>query len=130
MPRKGRGGSRQGQPGGAYANRTDLSLDRAPAQPTQAKAGQTYGERGRQEASMRALPLPDLSAQVAALPGLTDPSTRPGEPLTAGLPFGEGPGPVAPQTGTGGAALLRRMLAEDPDPVLFQLVEQADRMGM
>lgn len=127
MPRTGRGGKRQGTPGEAYANRSDLALDRAPAQPTQAPAGQVYGERGRQEAAMQALPLPDLSAQLQALPGLTDPSTRPTEPLTAGLPFGPGPGPATPQQRPGASGLIRRMLAANPDPELFQLLEIVDR---
>lgn len=129
MPRngKGRGGARQGSAGTAYTNRTDLAADRAPDQPAQAKAGQTYGERGRQEQAMQALPLPDLAATVAALPALDAPTARPDEPLTAGLPFGPGPGPISRRPESGAAALLRAMVAADPDPELFELLAEAER---
>lgn len=127
MPRRGRGGRRQGTPGVAYPNRTDLAADRAPAQPAQAPKGQTYGEAQRMEQAMQQLPVPDLAAQLNAIPGLTDPSTRPDEPLTAGLPFGPGPGPAVRPPQPGGAGLLRRMVAENPDPELFQLLEIAER---
>lgn len=77
---------------------------------------------------MRQIPLPDLVAHLQALPGLTDPSARPQEPLTAGMPMGPGPGPVAPpRPQDGSLALLRAMLAENPDPELFALMAEAER---
>lgn len=143
MPRKGRGGERTGTPGAAYGNRTDLNQNH---QPIAVKTGQTYGEAQRQERSQKALPLPaappgpsatgpstpgapgpDLAALLGSLPGLTDPTNRPGEPLTAGLPFGPGPGPVAPQAGSPAAGLVRRMLAEYPEQELFDLLAELDR---
>jgi hypothetical protein len=127
MPRNGRGGSRTGTPGTAYENRTDLATNR---QPVAAPQGQTYGERGRQEAAQAAVPIPDIAAMTASLPGLTDPSQRPDEPLTAGLPMGEGvgPNPMAAQMGSVGAGLLRRMIASgNTDPELFELLASAER---
>lgn len=89
-----RGGRRQGQPGRSYPNRTDLNRNLAAAAPSQqpirAASGQTYGERGRQEAAQRMMPLPEV-----AVPPLDAPSMRPGEPVQAGLPSGPGPGPEA-----------------------------------
>ena len=72
----------QGAQGATYSNRTDLN-----AQPVRAASGQPYGQRGKQEASQRAVPLPgerDLPTPLSA------PSSRPGEPIKAGAPFGPG----------------------------------------
>lgn len=124
MPRKGRGGPRSGNPGQTYTNRTDLAAD---IQPIAAPAGQTYGKRGRQEAAQAVVPLPDLTATLGALPGLADPSARPDEPLTAGMPMGPGPGPASPAPQPGGAGVLRAMIAADPDPELFALLAEAER---
>jgi hypothetical protein len=69
----------------------------------QAATGQTYGEAGKQMAAQRAVPMggaPTDVAQTATprpVPGtlgaLTRPTERPTEPMTAGAPFGAGPGP-------------------------------------
>jgi hypothetical protein len=69
----------------------------------QAATGQTYGEAGKQMAAQRAVPMggaPTDVAQTATprpVPGtlgaLTRPTERPTEPVTAGAPFGAGPGP-------------------------------------
>jgi hypothetical protein len=82
----------------AYANRTDLNnaVNRIPRQ---AATGQTYGKAARQTEAQRAVPMggapTDVSAQPRQVPGtlgsLTRPSERPGEPITAGAPFGAGP---------------------------------------
>lgn len=124
MPRKGKGGPRSGNPGTAYTNRSDLAAD---TQPVAVPTGQTYGEAGRQQAAMSAIGIPDVQGQLAAMPGLTDPSQRPEEPLTAGMPMGPGPSPVGPPKGTGGLGLLRRMVAESPDPELFDLLAEIER---
>lgn len=144
-PRKDpRGGKRQGAQGRSYAERTDLN------QAPRAVPSQTYGDGARQIEAQRAAPLPsapspgaaassqggtsppgmagpELMGLLAALPGLGDPSTRPSEPLTAGLPFGPGPGPLPPVRGPGAVGLLRRMVAENPDPDLFALLADAER---
>ena len=125
MPRKGKGGPRSGNPGTSYTNRTDLAAD---TQPVAVPTGQTYGEAGRQQQAMSAIGIPDLEGMLGSMPGLTDPSQRPDEPLTAGMPMGPGPGPVGiPPKGKGGMGLLRRMIAENPDPELFELLEEMER---
>ena len=69
----------------------------------QVAKGQTYGKRKQQEEAMRAVPMGRAPSEVhaqqvarrpqPAAPGsLTAPTTRPMEPITAGAPFGPGPG--------------------------------------
>jgi hypothetical protein len=140
MPRKGKGGARTSPPGTIHSNRTDM------VQPARAKTGQTYGVAGAQIAAQQAMPLPAAPptptpggppsaaggganplAVLAGLPGLTDPTQRPNEPLTSGLPIGAGPnGPGAPASP--GTSLIRKMIAAgNGDPVLFQLLAEAER---
>lgn len=127
MPRRGKGGPRSGNPGTSYTNRTDLAAD---TQPVAVPTGQTYGEAGRQQAAMSAIGIPDLEGMLGSMPGLTDPSQRPDEPLTAGMPMGPGPGAVGPPKGEGGLGLLRRMVAESPDPELFDLLAEIERTSI
>jgi len=54
----------------------------------QVAKGQTYGKRKQQEEAMRR-PTPNAPGS------LTAPTARPMEPITAGAPFGAGPGPEA-----------------------------------
>lgn len=91
----------------AHPQRTDLNTPK-PLPPT-AVPGQPYGEAGKQLAAQTAVPMSPLPVAPAApaqavpqqpmgpapgeLPGLLDPSGRPDEPLTHGLPFGPGAGP-------------------------------------
>lgn len=115
-------------------NRSDLTV--APPQPVRAASGQQYGKRQQQEQAQRAIPLPqqqvprlDLnavlqSAQNAPAPAglLAGPSDSPDEPVTAGLPFGAGPGPEA----LGGAPHvdeLRALYQAYPNPDLLALIE-------
>lgn len=105
MPRaRRRGGAREGVPGKAHVQRTDLT-----AQKITVAGGQEYGKRKEQEDAQRALPMagapappPAPAAPPAAMgppPGaagdFTRPTERPGEPLTTGIPMGPGPGPEA-----------------------------------
>jgi hypothetical protein len=122
MPRAKQGGIRQGQPGGQYPNRADL---RAPGnetvkgQPYGQAAAQQAAQRvipltppsgpgaappgpGGPSAGPSGpgmAPAVSSSPQQGKAPGslgpLTGPTQRPGEPLTAGLPVGPGPGPEA-----------------------------------
>lgn len=139
MPRKGHGGKREGAPGQAYSNRTDLNQDR---QPVQVAAGQPYGARQEQVAAQKAVPLPAAPpVQVpppSPAPGsfgpFTRPTERPDEPLTAGLPMGAGPGPEA-VVGPFGAlsaeeqlvAELRGIYAAFPSPDIARLLDYASR---
>jgi hypothetical protein len=98
-----RGGRRDGTPGRAYGNRSDLNGPKPPGMPlpVQAASGQAYGARKQQEDAQRAIPMasaPGMSQPAMSpeqIPSLTDPTTRPNEPVTAGLPVGPGPGPEA-----------------------------------
>lgn len=97
---------------GGYSNRTDKLAVQTPK-------GQAYGERQASEESQRAVPLPDANAQfqqtLAAAQahdfqpvGLGQPSSRPDEPLTAGMPIGAGAGPES-------ANLIYNAPTTDPD---------------
>ena len=113
MPRTGRGGMREGKPGQAYSNRTDLNK----AEPVTTVPGQGYGVAAQQRAAQRAIPMssqpvsvapqsapnaalaaqpqmpapaPQNAAQGPEVPDLFRPSERPAEPITAGVDFGPG----------------------------------------
>lgn len=97
-------------PRARQANRTDLN--QPPIEPVTAVPNQPYGEAGAQRAAQSAVPIGTpatpvpapltaapargAGASVGAAPGslpFLHPTNRPNEPITAGLPFGEGPGP-------------------------------------
>ena len=86
-----RGGRRQGTPGKAYSNRTDLSTGMKPVPSggvdTTAAGGMTGSAPTPQGPPPMPLPAPEDS------PMLFDETARPDEPVTAGLPIGPGPGP-------------------------------------
>lgn len=89
--------------------------------PVRTAPGQQYGMAGEQRAAQQALPMGPPPAPAMGAPGpggpagatpagpppvgrpvppvtvvpLTDPTARPGEPVTAGVPVGAGPGPEA-----------------------------------
>lgn len=112
MPR-GNGGARVSAPGVAHPVRTDLNTAATTAtQPVRVGVGQAYGVAAKQAAMQRAIPLPDVptptppagspAAGPVAVPpapprplppALSDPTRRPDEPVTAGVPSGAGPGP-------------------------------------
>ena len=81
-----------------YSNRTDLQNIAA-----KVATGQTYGVAKQQMDAQRAVPMGKSPVDVAAvqrpvpgtLGGLTRPTERPMEPITAGAPFGPGPTPSA-----------------------------------
>jgi hypothetical protein len=88
---------------GDYANRSDL---RNPVNRRVEFRGQTYGEGAAQQRAQDVVPAgsaaQDVAAQRAAgqrpRPGarpLGRPTERADEPVTAGAPFGPGPGPTA-----------------------------------
>ena len=81
MPRAKRGGARQGTPGKGYSNRTDLISNYDQSKDTAAAGG------------MEAPAGPIVPFSPDDIPGLDTPTERPGEPVTAGLPIGPGPGP-------------------------------------
>lgn len=99
-----RGGRRKGRPGAQYPNRVDLQLgDRQ--QPIMRPPSTQYGEQAELVRQQQALPVSAAPAP-APMPASTrppmpptqiipldSPTMRPDEPLTAGAPFGPGPGP-------------------------------------
>lgn len=102
-----RGGRRAGRAGVKYPNRTDLQGAQLPVN---APRGLPYGDRAKLVAAERAVPMgtpgagtvappaggqgtpPSPGPQPGSLPFLGG-TERPGEPVTAGLPVGPGPGP-------------------------------------
>ena len=115
MPRTGKGGSRQGSVGEAYGNRTDLNG----SMPVTVAKNQEYGKATEQRAAQNAIPMgstPTAPAAQAPSPARTllgnmpssqgpvvapgsspflHPTSRPNEPIQAGIASGPGPGPEA-----------------------------------
>jgi len=135
MPRKGRGGSRSGTPGTAYANRTDLNT------PNVTVPGQEYGKQAAQARAqsivpMGASPVSTAPAQPAgfgqalaqatprspvapgSLPWTSAPTERPEEPVQTGLPSGPGAGPEA--LGAGVMPLTRTLAGMAALPTVTQ----------
>lgn len=129
-------GGRRARPSrtGSYVNRTDLNGAQLPAD---APRGLPYGDRAKLIAAQRQVPMgsPGSAGGVAsgAVPppqpggptpgqvvpgGFTGPTARPGEPVTAGLPLGAGPGPEVLGANQGGG--------NDP---LTQAVAALDALG-
>lgn len=133
----GRGGPRQGQLGRAYPNRTDLTSAPAPGQP--------YGAVKAQADSMKVVPMANRPAGAApapppaAAPARTIspdetptfgmPTSRPDEPLTAGLPFGPGRGPQGPAPNPANDDVsdrLRAIYDRYPTDELADLLDELD----
>ena len=110
MPRKRRTPKPPAGPG--QANRTDLLVPKPQA--VRVPTGGGYGQAQALAQAQQAAPLDDAQARFdaaitaarrapGASGGLTAPTTRPDEPVTAGLPIGAGPGPeVLPRFASGG----------------------------
>lgn len=81
-----RGGKRQGTPGKAYPNRTDIAIDYDMQKDATPAAGGVEPPKN----SNAVLPM-----YPEDIPNLTDPTSRPAEPLTDGLPIGAGRGTEA-----------------------------------
>jgi hypothetical protein len=85
MPR-GRGGARQGTPGKAYTNRTDLGVNY--------NMGDGSPATGGMKAPSGSEPV-RLPVYPEDIPDLSLPTQRPDEPIADGLPVGPGRGPEA-----------------------------------
>lgn len=128
---------------GKLARRTDGG----PAQKIMHPEGLPYGENQALADQQRAAPMAQ-SPSVPTMPvsppsgpeltGFSDPTTRPGEPVTAGSPMGAGPGPEALMGPYGNAAttygplsdLLSRLAGSDTTGALAALVMEAQRRGV
>ena len=120
-----RGGKRQGTQGKAYSNRTDLA--------------QNYGRQGSPAAGGMQAPAqqqPYMGPLVGAdeVPNLGDPTARPMEPVTAGLPMGMGPGPEAlgplpPSPMDPVRQAVQALLLISPNPDLIRLINRFDYEG-
>ena len=126
---------------GKKARRIDL--DKARKVQRQAKiqnaTGGAYGQRAELMDIASGAPMPQTGAvpqapmrpapPISSIPsvGAFEPTQRPDEPITAGLPVGEGPGPEVLQTPVTApdqlAVLARAMFAANPTPQLRRLVE-------
>lgn len=78
-----RGGKRQGTPGKAYSNRTDMA--------TNYDMGAGAPAAGGVKAPAGSAPM-QLPVYPDQIPSLTTPTQRPDEPVTDGLPVGPGRG--------------------------------------
>lgn len=136
---------------GAHSRRTDgnfQSVSVAPDQPYGAVKQQMNEQRIAPMAGKEQLPTPTpvsqptQSADDFQMPAYSGgafnaPSARPNEPITAGAPFGDGPGPealsITPQAAmpTGAMTrLLQQMSATDTTGLIGQLYAMAKQRGV
>lgn len=129
---------------GVGKNAKRIDLDKARKVQRDAKiqraSGGSYGERSTLNELATGAPMPKVApmggvARGEYLPtspqipnvGIFEPTTRPNEPITAGLPVGDGAGPEVLNTPIDEvdqtAALARAMFAANPTPQLRRLVE-------
>jgi hypothetical protein len=125
MPR-GRGGARQGTPGKGYTNRTDLTSNYNNA--AESAAGGGLETPSQQQAS----PGPQIYADQ--VPNIYDPTSRPDEPVTAGLNVGPGGGrevmpPMPAQRVDPTRQILESMLAVNPNPDIIRLLNRLNYEG-
>lgn len=119
-----RGGKREGKPGVAHANRTDLN---APKAPVMRIPGQEYGVQAQQVQQQQAVPAPPpgVSAEWVPPPAPTPlhaPTTRPDEPVTQGLESGAGAGPEILGVGNDPLSKLRAIYDAHPSQELLDLI--------
>jgi hypothetical protein len=115
-----RGGRRSGTQGKAYTNRSDLT------QAPRAATGQEYGKAGAQIQAQKAAPLPQIAPPP--LVPINAETTMPGEPVTAGLPIGSGPGPSQGGAYVDPLDVLGELYRRDPNEDLRHLLALHDSM--
>lgn len=123
MPR-GRGGARQGTPGKGYTNRTDLTSNYN-------NAAESAAGGGLETPSQQ-----NVAPQIYAdqVPNIYDPTSRPEEPVTAGLDIGPGGGrevmpPMPAPRVDPTRQILEAMLAVSPNPDLIRLLNRLNYEG-
>jgi len=119
---------------------SDTAYDASPAM--MAARGQTYGKATQQMEAQRAVPMRRQPEEIAArqaarqapLPDFFGETRRPAEPITAGAPFGAGPGPealpmpVAPAVGdlVDLTERVRSIASRFPNPALIGLLSELE----
>ena len=120
---------------------SDTAYDASPAM--QAARGQTYGKATQQMEAQRAVPMRRQPEEIAArqaarqapLPDFFGETRRPAEPITAGAPFGAGPGPVGagipmiPPAADNVMQELQAIYARFPNSDLADLIDSTLREG-
>jgi hypothetical protein len=127
-----RGGIRQGTPGRGYVNRTDLARNYGQPKPPVALSATVPQPQGEQPA------LADMLSQVPVrpddVPDLGAPTNRPGEPVTAGLNLGPGPGrealgPLPAVAKDPTVDTLRALMLRSRNPDLVRMLYRLRREG-
>lgn len=119
-----RGGAREGTPGKGYSNRTDLTSNYD-------NAGQSAAGGGLEPPSAQ----PSQSMIYAdQVPNLSDPTSRPDEPVTAGINLGPGGGnevmpPMPPPRVDPVRQILQSMIMTNSNPDLVRLLNRLDYEG-
>lgn len=119
-----RGGKRQGTQGNAYSNRTDLISNYGP------KGDPASGNI--QPPAQQAPTMPAITPDD--VPNLSDPTMRPAEPVTAGLPVGPGSGPeslgpMPPSPMDPVRQVIQAMMLVAPNPDLIRVLNRLDYEG-
>jgi hypothetical protein len=129
--------------------RLSRRTDGGPAQKIMTPTGLPYGATGQLSDQEHAAPLSQSPSVPTAMPdqggggqpelaGMTDPTTRPGEPVTAGVDIGEGPGSSALARPYGTVSesygplstLLAGIAGSDATGAIASLLMEAQRRGV
>ena len=111
---------------GSLSRRTDGG----PGQPVMTPTGLPYGEAGANVAAQQGAPMADASDQQAPMIVPLDAETQyPDEPITAGAPFGPGPGPRAQSAGKL-TDLLAALLGDDIVGAIEEMYLDAESRGL
>jgi len=115
---------------GSMAKRTDLNVSEQPARYI---SGLPYGQGQATYNQQTAAPMVGTAPteELPPIVGLTEPTRRPGEPITAGVDFGPGPNSNVinlPNTELTTLSILRQVAQNDPtgetDLIIQTLIEK------
>jgi len=120
---RNRGGYRQpNKPAAVATPQGGQRTDGGPGsskQPLRRLPDADYGQNKAFVEQQQAAPLP-VAQTMDASPNVFVPTERPGEPATAGVPFGEGPGPNKVQDNVD--AVLNAIYELNPSPVVLEII--------